>query len=240
MVKAVSTLIPKSLAGTELFLDLAPSALAHVAARARVRHLAKSAMIFAQGQLADRCYALLAGRVRIVQADENGARFVVRFIGPGEMFGTMALFTDRHYPAEAVTVIDSVEISWTEGALVELIHDHPQIAINLVKIVGARLREAQERLRELATQRVEQRMAHVLLRLAERQAVAGGGSTTIDFPLTRQDLANMCGTTLYSASRILTAWGKAGFLETHRRRLTLLNLPELRRLAAQQSPHEPS
>lgn len=185
------------------------------------------------------CHALLAGRVRIAQAGESGAQLVVRFIGPGEMFGTVALFTDRHYPAEAVTVIDSVEISWTEEALVELIHGHPQIAINLVKIVGARLRETQERLRELATQRVEQRMAHVLLRLADRHSVAYGGPATIAFPLTRQDLANMCGTTLYSASRILTAWEKAGFLKTDRRRLTLRNLAELRRLAGDRPPASP-
>ena len=122
----------------------------------------------------------------------------------------------------------------------ELIHGHPQIAINLVKIVGARLRETQERLRELATQRVEQRMAHVLPRLAERHAVTHGGPATIDFPLTRQDLANRCGTTLYSASRILTAWEKAGFLKTDRRRLTHRNLAELRRLAGERPPRQPA
>ncbi len=219
----------------EMFLNLAPSALADVAARARVQHLPKGAIVFTQGQPAERCHALLAGRVRIAQSGEAGGQLIVRFIGPGEMFGTMALFTDRHYPAEAMSVIDSVEISWTEGALLALVHDHPQIAINLVKIAGARLREVQERLRELATQRVDQRMAHVLLRLAGQRGVEGGRCATIDFPLTRQDLAEMCGTTLYSASRILTAWEKAGFITTHRQRVTLRNPAELRRLAGEPS-----
>jgi CRP/FNR family transcriptional regulator, nitrogen oxide reductase regulator len=237
---ATAVFTPERLGGMELFFDLPPAALADVGGRARVRHLARGTIVFSQGQPADRCHALLAGRVRIAQSGEDGGQLLVRFVGPGEMFGTMALFTDRHYPADATAVVDSVEISWTEGALLELIQHHPQIAINLVKIVGARLREVQERLRELATQRVEQRMAHLLLRLADQRGVADGDSTTIDVPLTRQDLADMCGTTLYSASRILRTWERAGLLKTSRQRLTLRNLPELRRLAGEQPARQPS
>ena len=70
----------------ELFLGLAPSALAEVAARARLSHMAKNATVFEQGQPADRCHALLKGRVRITQSDQDGAQLVVRFVGPGEMF----------------------------------------------------------------------------------------------------------------------------------------------------------
>src|SRR5215469_13555669 len=168
MGRPTTPLAPEALAGMELFLGLAPSALAEVAARARLRHLAKNATVFEQGQPADRCHALIQGRVRITQSDPEGAQLVVRFVGPGEMFGTVALFTDRAYPAEAVAVTDSTEISWTEAALLELIAHHPQIAVNILKVVGARLREAQERLRELATQRVERRIANFLLRLATR------------------------------------------------------------------------
>lgn len=192
MVAPNTPCAPENLAGMELFQHLLPSALTDVAACARVQELAKGAVIFAQGAPAERCHALTAGRVRIAQSGEDGGQLIVRFVGPGEIFGTMALFTDRHYPAEAVTVIDSVEISWSEAALLRLIHRHPQIAINLVRIVGARLREVQERLRELATQRVDRRIAHVLLRLADHQAPDGISGASIDFPLTRQDVAEMC------------------------------------------------
>ena len=126
---------------------------------------------------------------------------------------------------------DSIETSWTEAALFELIHAYPQIAINIVKIVGARLREVQERLRELATQRVERRLAHVLLRLAIQAGEDTSGGTTIDFPVTRKDVAAMCGATLYTASRILTGWEKAELITTSRRRVTIRNLAAIRRLA---------
>lgn len=225
------TLAAESLVGMEIFLDLPPAALAEVAASARVRHLEKDTTIFVQGDPAERCYALVEGRVRITQSGYDGAQLVVRFIGPGEMFGTVALFTDRQYPAEAVTVVESVEISWTEAALLDLIGRYPQIAVNIIRIVGARIREVQERLRELATQRVERRIAHVLLRLAAQAGHTADNRTTIEFPLTRRDVAQMCGTTLHTASRVLTGWEKAGLIATSRQRVTIRKLAAIQRIA---------
>lgn len=226
------------IAGMELFVGLSGTALAEVAARARVQLLPRGTMLFAQGSLAERCHALLTGRVRIAQSGEEGGRLIVRFVGPGEMFGTVALFTDRRYPAEATTVIDSVEISWTVAGLLELLHRHPQIALNLVKIVGARLRETQERLRELATQRVEQRIAHALLRLANCGGSSAAQTGAIDYPLTRQDIAQMCGATLHTASRVLKAWERAGYVTSDRKAVRILDVAGIRRIAGA-SPSEP-
>lgn len=215
----------------ELFIDLPQEALIEVAERGRVLALPKGTILFAQGAHAERSHALVSGAVRIGQSGEEGGEFLVRLVGPGEMFGTVALFTDRRYPAEASCVVDSVGISWTEGELLELIRRYPQIAVNLVKVIGARLREAQERLRELATQHVGQRIARTLLRLAANHSLACREGAVIEFPLTRQDIAAMCGATLYTTSRVLTAWGKAGFISTHRRYLTIRQFEEIRRLA---------
>lgn len=158
----------------------------------------------------------------------------MRFVGPWEAFGTVALFTDRRYPAEATAVVDSVEISWPEATLLDLIERFPQIALNLVKIVGSRLREAQERLREVATQRVDQRIAHALLRLAHRDAThEGKGDPVIEFPVTRQDLAEMCGATQYTVSRVLTAWEKEGYITTRRKQLTIRRYAEICRLVGE-------
>jgi len=220
------------LAGLELFLGLSPAGLAEVAASGRRRPLSKGAVLFSQGSAAERCYALIEGRVRITQSGEEGGQLIVRFIGPGEMFGTVALFTDRRYPAEAVAVTNSIEISWTEERLLDLMRRHPQIALNIVRVVGVRLREVQERLREVATQHVDRRIAHALLRLAGHHAKQGQADATIDFPLTRKDLADMCGATLYTASRVLRAWEKAGYLTTQRKCVSIRNLAAIRRLAS--------
>jgi CRP-like cAMP-binding protein len=226
---------PNTLSAMELFVGLAGDALADVAALARVRPLARDTRIFGQGEPAERVHALLEGGVRITQSGRDGGEAVMRFIGPGEMFGTVALFTDRLYPAEAVTLDDSLEISWSEADLHALIGRHPGIALNLLGIVGRRLAEAQDRIRELSTQRVERRIAHALLRLADQAGHDGGaGGTTIRFPLTRKDLAAVAGTTLHTASRVLTAWEKSGLVATDRRHVTLRQPEALRAIAEEE------
>ncbi|MGD9743765.1 MAG: Crp/Fnr family transcriptional regulator [Dongiaceae bacterium] len=225
------SLLPENLSSMELFTGLPREALAEVAGCARLRRLAKDTIVFAQGARAGHCHALAEGRVRITQSDENGAQLVVRFIGRGEMFGTVALFTDGRYPAEAKTVTDSIEVRWTEPVLLDLIRRHPQIALNIITVLGGRVRDVQERLREVATQRVECRIANVLLRLADRAGHPAGDGTTIGFPLTRRDLAEMCGSTLHTVSRILTAWEKAALIATKRQRITIRRRDAIRRIA---------
>jgi CRP-like cAMP-binding protein len=221
-----------ALAGLELFHGLPATALDAALDRATMRQWARDAVIFRQGEPTTRCHALIDGRVRILQSDEDGAQLLIRFIGPGEMFGAVALFTTGEYPAEATTVTEALEISWRQADLFDLITAHPQIALNIVRVVGARLHEVQERLRELASQRVARRIAHVLLRLAAQAATPGGHDpAAIDFPLTRKDIAEMCGATLHTVSRVLTAWETAGLVSTHRQRIILHDLPGLRRIA---------
>ncbi|MDE1150079.1 MAG: Crp/Fnr family transcriptional regulator [Azospirillaceae bacterium] len=222
---------PAALAGMELFQGLAPPALAQVMAAARIRTVPRHTRLFHQGDPAQHCHALLSGGVRISQSGAAGGQVALRFIGAGEMFGTVPLFTDRLYPADAETVADSVEISWTEAALRDLITRHPTIALNLVGVIGRRLMEVQERLREATTGRVEQRLARALLRLAAQSARNGSGATAIAFPLTRRDLAELSGTTLHTASRTLAAWAKQGWISGERQHLTLCDTDALRRVA---------
>ncbi|WP_044563472.1 Crp/Fnr family transcriptional regulator [Azospirillum sp. B4] len=206
---------PQSLAGLELFRGLEPAALAEVMAAALVRAVPRHTPLFHQGDPAQHCHALLSGGVRVSQTNAAGAQVALRFIGAGEMFGTVPLFTDRLYPADAETVADSVEIRWTEATLRQLITRHPAIALNLVTVIGRRLMEVQDRLREVTTGRVEQRLARALLRLAARGTASAAG-TALAFPLTRKDLAELSGTTLHTASRTLAAWEKRGWLSSGR------------------------
>ena len=226
-----AALTPDALASMELFLDLLPAARREALESARVRRLARGVRIFNQGDGEARAHALLQGSVRILQSGSDGEQIVVRLIAPGEMFGTVALFTDHRYPADAEAMTDALEASWSEGDLLALMRRHPQIAINALKIVGERLQEAQNRLRELSTQRVEQRVAHAILRFARQAGRKTDDGTAIAFPLRRKDVADICGTTLYSVSRVLTAWEKAGWLVTRDRRLTVRRPSEIRRIA---------
>jgi cytochrome c553 len=121
---------PQSLAAMELFRGLPSDALESAAACARVRRLPKDMCIFNQGDGSVRAHAIIEGGVRIAQSGSDGAQVVIRFIGPGEMFGTVALFTDGRYPADAITLVDTLEASWSENQLLDLIDRHPQIAVS--------------------------------------------------------------------------------------------------------------
>jgi len=222
---------PQALAALELFKDLSPAALGDVAGSALMRLLAKDTRIFNQGDPGVRVHALIDGSVRISQSGSDGGQIVMRFIGPGEMFGTVALFTDGRYPADAVTLAEALEVSWSEAELFALIRLHPQIAINVIRVIGKRLQVVQDRLREVSTQRVERRIAHALLRLARQAGHSTIDGMAIEFPLRRRDVADISGTTLHTASRILTAWEKAGLLVSHDRRLTVRQPSEILRIA---------
>lgn len=108
---------------------------------------------------------------------------------------------------------------------------YPQIAMNVIHIIGKRLKEAQERVRELATQRAEQRVAHAVLRLARQAGRSTSEGTAITFPLRRKDVADISGVTLHTASRILTVWEKVGVVLSRNQRLIISQPSELLRIA---------
>jgi CRP-like cAMP-binding protein len=226
-----ASVAPQALAALELFQELPSDALETVAAAMRVRRLPRDSRIFSQGDEAVRAHAVIEGSVRIAQSGSDGAEVVMRFVGPGETFGTVALFTDGCYPADAIAMADTLEASWSEAELLELMTRFPQIAINVIRIIGKRLQEVQDRVRELATQRAERRVAHAVLRLAHQAGHSTVNGTAIKFPLRRRDVADISGTTLHTASRILTAWEKAGLLVTNNRYLTICQPVALLRIA---------
>ncbi|HVT28522.1 MAG TPA: Crp/Fnr family transcriptional regulator [Lacipirellulaceae bacterium] len=222
---------PRTLPTMELFAGLSSTDLEQVLTTARVRHVVKETRIFNQGDAADRAYVLIRGSVRISQSGNEGDQVIIRFIAPGETFGTLALFTDRLYPADADALAEAVIASWSEDVLLDLMIRHPQIAINVIRITGKRLKEVQERVRELSTQRAEQRVASAVLRLAHQAGHRTVDGTAIQFPLRRKDVADISGTTLHTASRILTAWEKAGLLTSENQRLTICKPTEISKIA---------
>jgi CRP-like cAMP-binding protein len=109
------------------------------------------------------------------------------------------------YPATAVAVVDSIALVWPSAAWPRLIAKHPALAVNTLQTVGSRLQEAHTRVVEMSTEQVEQRVAHALLRLAQQGGRKVESGVKIDFPISRQDVAEMTGTTLHTVSRILSA-----------------------------------
>jgi CRP-like cAMP-binding protein len=136
-------------------------------------------------------------------------------------------FRRADYPATATAAADSIVLAWPMHLWDGFLRDHPAFAVNAMRVIGGRLQETQTRVRELATEAVERRVAHAVLRLANQAGRRVSGGVRIDFPLSKQDIAEMTGTTLHTVSRILTAWEAGGLIEGGRQKLTICEPHEL-------------
>lgn len=209
------------IASFPVFEGFAPQDLQAVVTKARSARFAKGTIIFHQGAWADSFYLLLHGRVRAYRLKPDGQQIVVRFVGPGELFGIAKAIGSQIYPANAVAVVDSEALVWPASAWGKLMGQFPALVRNTTRMMGGRLLEAHSRMTEMATEEVMRRVAHTLLRLAQQAGRKTQDGVLIDFPITRQDIAEMSSTTLHTVSRLLSAWEQEGLIESGRQRVLL-------------------
>lgn len=205
--------------GLSLFDNMTADAVDDVLRSATSRRYAAGDHVFEQGQAAERFYLLLRGRLRVTQVTSDGQQVVVRMVNPGDLFGIAKALQRTDYPGTATAVIESTALAWPMSRWTELLERHPSIAIQAMQTIGTRLLEAHQRLRELATEEVERRVAHAVLRLVNQAGKREANGIRIDFPISRQDIAEMTGTTLHTVSRILSAWEDRGLVQGGRQRL---------------------
>jgi CRP-like cAMP-binding protein len=175
--------------------------------------------LFRQGAAAGSFYVLEQGRVKLTQLTADGELVLLRLVVPGEAFGGVAALGQRTYPVSAEAAEDCVALRWNGGAMDRLLRHHPQLAMNFIALLAERLHDMQARYEELATEQVEQRLARMLLRLVQRAGRRVEGGVLVDVRLSRQELAEMTGTSLFTVSRILNRWQKAGVIELRRQRV---------------------
>jgi CRP/FNR family transcriptional regulator, nitrogen oxide reductase regulator len=218
-----------------LFAGFSAEDLADVLREARSTRCARNSAVFEQGQDAQSFFLLLHGHVRASKATPTGEQIVVRYVVPGEIFGIAPAIGLSRYPATATAVDDSVVLTWPSAAWPRLVARFPALASRTLQTVGTRLQESHTRVVEMSTQQVEQRVAHALLRLAKQSGRKLDHGIEIDFPISRQDIAQMTGTTLHTVSRILSGWEQLGLIESARQRIVLRE-PHRIFLLAEQTP----
>lgn len=208
-------------ASAELFVGLDAAALEAAARVATAVSLSKGQTLFDQGEPARACYVVLSGRIKVSQITPEGNQVVVHFVGPGEMLAVAAAFAGVGYPGSAIAVQDARLQAWTKAAAATLMERYPKIAINALEVVGKRFQALQTRYSELATERVERRIARAVLRLARQAGRKIEEGVLIDFPVSRQDIAEMTGATLHTVSRTMSAWEGQGLIESGRQRIVI-------------------
>lgn len=177
--------------------------------------------IFDEGAQADRFFMLLDGYVRVVRITPEGEQVIALHIPSGQLLGIATAVGKTHYPATAITAVESLALSWPTRLWDQFVVNYDGFATETYKTVGKRMGEVNTRIVEMATQQVEQRIANAVLRLINQTGRKVPAGIEIDFPITRQDLSEMTGTTLHTVSRLLSAWEKQGLVQSGRKRITV-------------------
>ena len=188
-------------------------------------------MFFREEEPAAAFFVLHTGSVKLAQSTPEGHQVVLRLIGPGDAFGGVAAFGGEMYPITAEAVTDASALEWPGIVMAGLLERHPKLALNALRLVAARLHEQQAQYRQLATEKVERRVARALLGLVQQAGRRVESGVLIDLPLSRDDIAQMTGTTLYTVSRIVSRFETEGILEAGRQRMVIRNPHGLLKIA---------
>jgi CRP/FNR family transcriptional regulator len=206
-----------------IFSSLNEDELAELAKLAIERSFVPDEFIFWDGDAPEWFYIIADGRVKVVKHSSLGKEFIIAFFGPGEIFGEVAVFENKPYPASAQAVAETKVLGIKRKDFLSFLAQRPGVALRIISVLGGRLRDAQGRLKDLAGERVEQRLARTLLMLSAKL-----GST---LPFTRQEVADMAGTTTETAIRFMSRLKDGGIIRSTRGKIIILNETKLRLLS---------
>jgi CRP-like cAMP-binding protein len=214
-------------ARSSLFHGLDAGATSRVAAAATVRRARRGAVLFKQGDAAVELNLVVDGWVRMTHLTRDGDQVGLRFMRAGDPIGCQAVFRGMPYPATATVCADATFVTWKSAFVREAIAASPVVAGNAMDLIGDRATEFMTKMRELATEPVERRLARQLVGLVRDSRDRDARGVSVAFPISRQDLAEMCGSNLYTVTRVLSRWRDAGHLESGRQRIVVRDVGAL-------------
>lgn len=215
------SLFSEPLKRADLFAGIEENRLADIFKPGRRKSCHAGEILFNEGDAARTYYLVLKGSLKLSKLHEEGKEIISHYVGAGEMMAAVAVLSGKNYPVTAYVVEESEVVGWDQDVMLKLMTSYPQLAINMLHVVVNRLEDIQSRYLEIHVERVEQRVARALLRMMKQFGRDTGGGILIDFRLSRQDLADYTGTTLYTVSRTLSSWEKKGWVSSRRERITI-------------------
>ena len=208
---------------TPVFRQLAPADLRRVAEAAAVRHYHKGQLVFEQDTPSDAFYTIASGRVKIFKMLPTGKDLILEVFGKGDPLGAIAAYTDRPFPASAAAIEDTVCVLIPRAAFFRLLEEYPSLVRGLLLGMTIRLVELTNRIGELSAGRIEPRFARLFLKFAQDLGREERGGLFVPLALSRQELADMTGTTIETCIRIMSRWGKQQIVRTEKDGFVLLN-----------------
>jgi CRP-like cAMP-binding protein len=206
-----------------IFSGLEDEELGSLAEIAVERRIEQDEFVFWDGDQPHGLYIIAEGKIKVMKHASSGKEFIIAFFGPGEMFGEVAVFENKPYPASAQAVAATTVLAIGREEFLSFLGGRPEVALRIIHVLGGRLRDAQSRLKDMAGERVDQRVASVLLMLSSKLGP--------EIPFTRQEIADMTGTTTETAIRVMSRLKDRGIIRSARGKTVVLDPAGLRQLS---------
>jgi len=210
----VSTAIEAAIASVAMYRRLAAEDRQRLAAVSTLRSYGKGEEIFGEGDEAAAFFVVAEGRVKVVKSTPAGKEIILEFFGAGDPLGAVVAYEGRPFPASARALEATTCLVTPRDAFFRLLADHPSLVRGLLSGLTLRLIELTNRMAEISGARVEERIARLLLNRLDEQGRRERGGEFLPMHLTRQEIADLAGTTIETAIRVMSRWGKSGLVLT--------------------------
>jgi CRP/FNR family transcriptional regulator len=227
----VDARVDEAFRATVLYRSLSSEDRARLADVSALRSYDKGEALFSEGDASDFLHTIVKGRAKVVKLLPSGKEVILEIFGPGDPIGAVVAYEGRPYPATALALEPTSCLLVKRAAFFALLERHPSLVRSFILGLTQRIVELTRRIPEVAGGRVETRFARLFLKLAAKMGAARSDGTFIPLPLTRQDLADLTGTTIETGIRIMSRWGREGIVRTERDGFLLLDHRALEKLS---------
>lgn len=215
------------LAANPLFSALDPAELEQLRRRTAVRKYAAGEVLFSEGDACAGLFVVITGRVRIFKTSSGGREQVLAIEGPGSSIAELPVFDGGPYPA-SVAALEPSELAFVSRAdFRTLCLEHPQVALKVLQVVGARLRRLVGIIEELSFTTLRHRLISWLLREARTQGTSSGGGLVFTLGVSHQELAARVGTVRELVSRNLARLQAQGMITIEGRQVVIPDVAAL-------------
>ena len=204
-----------------LFSDVPGRECREILSAAHEKRFSRRETLFLEGDPVRQVILLTSGTAKVVQFGQNGTEVILALRGPGDVVGTTGLRSESRHCAMAQTLAPATALVWDATVFEAVSRRYLTLGTNITYILCQQLHELEQRFREISTERVSARLSHQLVRLLKQigRRVQGG----VEIRLSREELAQLTGTTLFTVSRLLSDWDHRGFVSTRREAVSVLN-----------------
>lgn len=216
----------------QAFSEIPSSDCATILADAREVQFQRHSTIFSEGNPASQVGLLLTGAMKVTQSGAHGQDVILRLNGPGDLLGRAGKRVQSNHMCSTQALQPSSVLVWELDAFEAVVNRFPLLRRNLANLIERHLNELEMRYREVSTEKVSSRLSNLLIRLVNQ--VGRRTDTCVEIALSRRELAQLTGTTLFTVSRLLCQWEEQGIVSARREVVLVHDVPALLELSREE------